>query len=487
MTRTHRPDTPGQAGDDVVVPAAVPVAEQSGNPGRKVRDRASAAVAAGVGAWVFLPLGGRISITEIAAVLLAPAAVLALLRVRRGRAFLVLGAAWLGGLLLGHVLHPAPTAVLVKALSSATVLVLTVGLVCAVLRLHSRPGQARDLVIAGFAVGQVVGMVLTPPAYAAFDPWKFGLGQAFTLLVLIAVSRVAPAAQRVAVPVALVALAALHLVLGSRSLSLFALLIALAAAVTPAVLSRRGWGRAIGLAAVAVLAAVLLGRLYADLAESGELGSVQQQKIQFQNGDYGVGLGGRKDVVFLASGIVENPLTGWGPAARVPSGVKTAAVVWLRTHGYPIGGYDLVTFVLPDSLYLHSVLLGAWVTGGILALPLWLLVFGLIGRAMIRAVRARSLAEAYLLLVAAWHILFSPLGDSTRGHIAVAVALSLTSLAQRRQQRAGGEGADQGVADPGGDGGVVGDQPRPGRHRAQPGQHTGQENAADDRLPAPGL
>ncbi|WP_143219150.1 O-antigen ligase family protein [Actinokineospora bangkokensis] len=449
------------------------------------------AVAAGVGAWLFVPVVGRISLTEVAAVLLAPAAVLALLRVRRiGPAVLLTGSAWIGGLVLGHLLHPAPATTLAKAVASAGVFVLTVGLVCGILRAGSDGERGpRDLLIAGFAVGQAVGIVLTPPDYAALDPWKFGVGQSVTLLVLIAVSRWAHRYDRVAVPAALSLLAALHLVLGARSLSLFAIVIALAAVLTPRVPWRRGWPRLVAVAVAAGLAGVLLGQLYTQLATDGDLGAAEQQKVSFQTGDFGIAVGGRKDVVFLVSGVLQSPITGWGPSARVPSEVKSEAVLWLREHGYPVYGYDLLTYVLPDSLYLHSVLLGAWVTGGVLGFLAWLLVFCVVLRGLARAVRDRALAEAYMLLVAAWHVLFSPLGDSTRGHIAVAVALALTATVgrahQQREEHPGGDGGHDRVPDDPGDGTIRWPEQGPDEDGGEPeGHHPGQDRAHRALAPA---
>lgn len=391
---------------------------------------AIAPAVAGVGAWLFLPVVGRISLTELAAVVLAPCAALVLLRMRGGRALAVATVLWIIGLVIGQRVYPADTVTAVKALSSAGVLALTIGLTCAVIRSGPHT-EVRQRLVVGFAVGELVGMALTPPSDAAVDPWKFGIGQAVTMLVLVAADRLRPEIRGLAVPVVLVLLAGLHLVLGARSLCLFALLIAVASMLTSGRRAARGRVLVFGLLAVAV--AVLLGTLYTDLATAGTLGAAEQEKVAFQTGDFGIAVGGRKDFVFLISGVLHSPVVGWGPDAVVPPDVKSEAVNWLQHHGYPIYGYDLITFVLPDSLYLHSVILGAWATGGLLALPFWLLAVALIARGLARSLRSRATAESYLLLVALWHVFFSPLGDITRGHIAVAVALSLTTLAPQHR------------------------------------------------------
>lgn len=442
---------------------------------------------AGLGAWLFVPAVGRISLTEIAAVVLAPCCVLALLRLRRGRAVAFTGLLWTLSLIVGQLAHPADNQTLVKALASAIVLTLTVGLVCGVLTPGrpplARPG-ARQTLVVGFAVGEALGMVVTPPTDAGVDPWKFGIGQAITMLALVLVERLRPSIRRPATALVLFALAGVDLALGARSLCLFALLIGLAAVLSGD--RPRGTTWVVWCGGIAVAGAIAIGMVYTDLAETGRLGPAEQEKVSFQTGDFGIAVGGRKDFVFLVAGVLDSPLVGWGPAAIVPTSVKSEAVLWLHDHGYPIYGYDLITFVLPPALYLHSVLLGAWVTGGVLAMPLWLFAGYLLVRGLLAALRARAMAEGYLLLVACWHVLFSPLGDVTRGHIAVAIALSITALYSRDQYGRHSRAAD-GVTDGRPGRRIVTRQRGPGRHAAQPDQHPDRQHHADDGLVAPGL
>ncbi|PWK89575.1 hypothetical protein C8D88_102850 [Lentzea atacamensis] len=439
-------------------------------------------VLAGIGAWLFFPAVGRISLIEIAAVALAPCCVFALLHLPKGRAVMATAVLWTIGLVVGQLVHPANSLVAIKAVAAAVVLALTVGLVCAVLLQHTKTGDmatAHHQLVIGFAIGQLLGMVVTPPAVSALDPWKFGLGQSATLLALVAVERLHPAARRVAVPSVLLMAAGLHLAFGDRSLALFAVLIAVASMVV----SKQGHGRLLLFCVSAVGAAMLLAHLYTALAADGSLGPAEQQKVSFQNGDFGIAVGGRKDVVFLIAGALHSPLIGWGPSALVPSEVKAGAVRWLIDHGYPISSFDLVTFVRPDSLYLHSMILGSWVTGGLLALPFWLLATLLICRGLLRALRARAMAESYLLLVALWHVFLSPHGDTTRGHIAVAVALVVTGLAAHpKPKRDGREGTADGIAARGADSGSSRDSDSPDRDPTEPAQHAGRKHDADERF-----
>lgn len=388
---------------------------------------------AGLGLWLYLPLGGRVSVTELVALVLTPPCVFALLKARRGPAVLGTGLLWLAGLTVSTVLHPASGGEVLRAFASLGTLVVTIGLVCLVLRSGDDPARVRRKVLLGFAWGQLAGLLVTPPTVAALDPWKFGAGQAVTLLVLLAAERLQPRTRRYAVPVLLFLLAAGHLLTGSRSLAVLTVAAGLAAVLAPLGGRRKGRGRVVALVVAVGCGALVLQQVYVTLANEGELGSAQQQKVRFQEGDFGLLVGGRKDAVFLVAGIAASPLTGWGPGAVAPPDVKASAVDWLEARHYPVYGYDRLTLVQPPQLYLHSILLGTWATAGVLAVPFWLLALVLLARGTTRALRRGAVAEVYVLLVAFWHVWFSPLGDTTRGHLALALALALTSVRRREE------------------------------------------------------
>ncbi|MFD5826115.1 hypothetical protein [Lentzea sp. NPDC060358] len=388
------------------------------------------ALGAGAGLWVFLPLGGRVSLTEAAAVLLAPPCLLALARCRRGTALAVTAGCWFAGLAVSQVLHPGPLPSAVRAFAAVIALVVTAGLLCSVLtRGQADRARPRRAVLVGFAWGQLVGLFVTPPSAAGLDLWKFGGGQAVTLLVLLAAERFSPHTRRHALPLLLLVLTAGHLAVGSRVLALVTFVALLGTLFAPLSWRRPGRVRAALLAAAVVAGALVLQHAYTSLATSGALGADQQIKIGFQDGDLGLIVGGRKDFVFLLAAVAERPVVGWGPGAVVPAETKAEAVTWLREHDYPLEVYDFLTFVRPATLYLHSVVLGSWATAGLAALPFWLLAMALLGGGIVRAWRRGGIAELFVLVMAGWHVLFSPLGDTTRGHIALALALALTAVA----------------------------------------------------------
>ncbi|HEX7308390.1 hypothetical protein [Lentzea sp.] len=405
------------------------------------------AVGAGAGLWLFLPLGGRISVTELAAVLLAPPCLVAVSRYRRGPALVLAAGCWFAGLVVSQLVLPGPAAAVVRAFASVVALVVTTGLLCLVLAPRDReadPAGPRRALLLGFAWGQLVGLFVTPASAAGLDLWKFGGGQAVTLLVLLAAERFSAHSRRYALPLLLLVLTAGHLAVGSRILALVTFVALLGTLLAPLSRRRLGRARAALLVVAAVAGALVLQQTYTTLATSGALGAEQQIKVGFQDGDLGLLVGGRKDFVFLLAAVSERPVLGWGPGAVVPAEVKAEAVSWLRAHDYPLEAYDVLTFVHPATLYLHSTVLGSWATAGLAALPFWLLAMVLLGGGIVRALRGGRIAELFVVVMALWHVLFSPLGDTTRGHIALALALALTAVAHR--DRGGDDDARDGVA-----------------------------------------
>jgi hypothetical protein len=401
-------------------------------PAGRLLPSMAAAVLVGLGAWLFVPIGGRLSLLEAAALVLAPPCVLMLALQRWGRRLLVAAGAWFVGVFVSTALHPAAFGLVVVQLAAVVVVPVTTALIWYVVR--SADGRTRAALIAAFGAGQAVGLVVSPPAAVALGLWKFGLGQAVTVLVMVALDRFGRGRARVA-PAVLILLAATHVVLGSRGLALFTVVVLAATTVLP---TRRRAGprlspvRAVLTTVAAATAGLILQSVYVDLATSGRLGPGEQLKVSFQTGDFGLLVGGRKDFVFLLSAIAHSPFSGWGPSGVPPPEVKDSAIAFLQGHGYPVLGYDWLVLVLPDKLFLHSELLGAWVTAGVLAVPFWIVSLVLIWRGMVDAFARRSFGESFILVAALWHLFFSPLGDTTRGHLALALALGLAAVARRR-------------------------------------------------------
>ena len=89
-------------------------------------------------------------------------------------------------------------------------------------------------------------------------------------------------------------------------------------------------------------------------------------------------LAGRTEPPMTITAILERPLLGWGSAMNLTPDVYTQAEHLAVRMGFaPTFPFDLY-WRLPASDYsaMHSILLGSWAEGGVLAvlLPAWLLV-----------------------------------------------------------------------------------------------------------------
>jgi hypothetical protein len=233
-------------------------------------------------------------------------------------------------------------------------------------------------VLAGIAAGTVlffvtVGIELTRTGNF-LDLWKYGIAHAATVLILfgLTTARVNPLVQ----PVVLAVLGLASLGLNFRSHALVCL-VAAATLFTHRFLGgrvRRGWQFA-GIIAFGVVFAYLMPIA----ARTGWFGPVLQRKtIQQEATDLPILVAGRTEPPMTITAILERPLLGWGSAMKLTPEVYTQAEHLAVRMGFsPTFPFDLY-WRLPPSEYsaMHSILLGSWAEGGVLAvlLPAFLLV-----------------------------------------------------------------------------------------------------------------
>jgi len=241
-------------------------------------------------------------------------------------------------------------------------------------------GHSIDLiamVLAGLGVGTVVyfvtsGIELTQTG-SFLDLWKYGIAHGVTIvLVVVLTLRRAPALAQSAV-LAVLGLASLGLNFRSHAL---VCLISAAILFTRHVARgriHRGWQFA-GIAAFGAAFAYLLpiaGR-------AGLFGPALQAKTFEQDTtNLPMLMAGRTEPPMSLTAIAERPLLGWGSALKLPPDVynkaEHLAVQWGYAPTFPFEGY----WRLPANDYsaMHSIILGSWAEGGVLAvlLPLWLL------------------------------------------------------------------------------------------------------------------
>lgn len=233
--------------------------------------------------------------------------------------------------------------------------------------------------LAGIAAGTVIfflfrGIELTRTG-SFLDLWKYGIAQAVTVLILYGLTQKAHI-HRLAFPATLLLLTLISLGLNFRSHALVCFTsgaILLARQVAGSRIGR-GW-QLVAIAAVGVAFAYLMPIV----ARAGLLGPALRMKtIQQQETHLPILLAGRSEPPMSITAILHRPVLGWGSAENLTPDVYAAAEHLAVRMGFaPTYEFELVWRLPPrDYSAMHSILLGSWAEGGVLAvlLPLWLLM-----------------------------------------------------------------------------------------------------------------
>jgi hypothetical protein len=233
-------------------------------------------------------------------------------------------------------------------------------------------------VLAGIAAGTVVffltqGIELTHTGNF-LDFWKYGIASAVTILMVygLTIARVPAWIQ----PVALGVLGLASLGLNYRSHALVCILASGILFINQLFSQRirRVWQFA-GL----ILVGLAFSYVMPLAARTGLFGSALQRKTIEQDAfDVPLILAGRTEPPMTFTAISERPLLGWGSAMNLTPDVYTQAEHLAIRMGFsPTFPFELL-WRLPATNYsaTHSILLGSWAEGGVLAalLPLALLV-----------------------------------------------------------------------------------------------------------------
>ena len=241
-------------------------------------------------------------------------------------------------------------------------------------------GRSVDLIawaLGGIGLGSVAffigyGIELTETGNF-LDLWKYGVAPGVTILILfgLIVWRRSVTVQSLV----LIVLGLASLVLNFRSHALVCLL----AGVTLLTRQwlgdrvRRGWQFA-GIIAFGMV----FGNLMPTLARAGIFGPALQAKtLEQDTAHLPILLAGRTEPPMSITAILQHPWLGWGSAERLTpdfyARAEHLAVRWGYDPNFLFAGYWRLP---PNDYSFHSVLLGSWAEGGILAalLPVWLLV-----------------------------------------------------------------------------------------------------------------
>ena len=206
------------------------------------------------------------------------------------------------------------------------------------------------------------------------DLWKYGIAHGVTLVILFGLAKTR--VHALVVPTVLALLGVASLGLNFRSHALVCLLASVTLFANRFLGSRigRGWQFA-GVAAFGIS----LGYVMPIAARAGILGPALQRKtLEVDATHLPLLLAGRTEPPMTLTAIMERPLLGWGSAMNLTPDVYAQAEHLAVRMGYsPTFPFDLY-WRLPVSDYsgTHSILLGSWAEGGLLAvlLPAWLLI-----------------------------------------------------------------------------------------------------------------
>ncbi len=244
--------------------------------------------------------------------------------------------------------------------------------------LTGRAVESIAAVLAGLAAGTLVffltqGIELTHTGNF-LDFWKYGIASAVTILIVVGLTMARVPALVLPAALALLGLASLGL--NYRSHALVCVLASATLFINHALGSRirRGWQFA-GIIATGLFFAYAMPIA----ARAGLFGSALQHKTVEQDAfNVPLLLAGRTEPPMTITAILERPFLGWGSAMNLTPDVYTQAEHLAIRMGFsPTFPFE-VLWRLPPSDYsaMHSILLGSWAEGGVLAvlLPAALLV-----------------------------------------------------------------------------------------------------------------
>ena len=298
------------------------------------------------------------------------------------------------------------------------VIFIAIFLACKLLSLSEWPRLR--WILAGYSLSWIFIYFVGTSAAENYEsiPWRLGLGWAFTLFLCLLMSLL-PRLYLVSLSI-LLPVAALHIILDSRSIALFTLFV-FAASAYAAIFGKPIAAKVTGRRFLTFFGILLLitgiGYYSIIFATENRLLPVEIQartEVQVYS-QYGLAATARPETAASLSAIAERPLLGWGSTAYDP-------IIW---HYYT----DLLTAnwsnrVDFDNIYQdtfhqeweggmpsHSHYFGAWVDGGFLASLSWLAVLIISLLAIMQCLTWRHPIVPIVFFVASttiWDVLFSP-------------------------------------------------------------------------------
>ena len=250
------------------------------------------------------------------------------------------------------------------------------------------------------------------------SPWRLGLGWAATMAVCLVIT-LQPRLNIVS-GLLLLGMSLVHIILGSRSIAIFALFASVvtfwtifSGADRPATLQ---W-RKIATVSVVLIFGIFLGYqalLWA--TEKSLFPNDVQQRMQAQvSSPYGLAATSRPETAAALKAIVKRPIIGFGSKAY-DNEIWGYYIDVLNSNYLSYGNYAAI---YKDSFYQewdaglpsHSHLFGAWVDAGFLAIFSWLAVLALAFYTILSSINWRNTLTPLIIFIGSttiWDVLFSP-------------------------------------------------------------------------------
>lgn len=334
--------------------------------------------------------------------------------------FFFLGFVWFTDQLFSNFIHDTNTTN--QFLSLAQIFVFLILIYWGTSWFQINPARIYFFTI-GYALSCLPTYFLVGNSISFDNAWKFLFGPNLTLLMFLVISdSKLTLFPKFAIPVFL---SAVDLTFGSRSLALITLITTLTLIEPKRV--RRNFFIYVTSLALIFLSIFLIEDTYRTLAISGQLGLNQQIKAQNQFSSGPILLVARSEFLYEISALKINWLTGYGAKPKITFEVldKTSqyeSLLGVKHNATAAYQVYSTTGALPR----HSMILSAWVEGGVLALLFWLyLTWQMIRWSMITNSKNQpfGLLARYLIINSVWAILFSPLGAGSRVSMAYSIAV----------------------------------------------------------------
>lgn len=310
----------------------------------------------------------------------------------------------------------------------------------AILLLISGRSERVKFFFVGLACGAIAKYLFNPSDFATDYPWKFGYGYSVTCLILILGVKLLNRRKLALLQATLMLLlAVLNLLMEFRSLAAlcFATFAFCAAHLFFSVRQQQS-GTVLKNYALALMMSILISgygltQIYSYALNNGWFGESAMEKFEAQSqGDLGVLVGGRPEILISTTAILESPIIGYGSWARNPELAELHRQM-LYQYGYRVYGDNT-----DDLIQTHSHLFGAWVEAGLGGGLLWLVVGWLLCIAIFSLLKTPNTPEPYIVFILfnfAWAILFSPLGAEMRVISAFGLALVVMLVDDARRSR----------------------------------------------------